>query len=351
MGWERAHTMQVKEELLLFSDVAMLLHQPGQGHPESPERLASLQRAFTERPVSGARWCSPSMAAPEDLLRVHAASYVEGMLTRRGESLQLDADTRVSPGSIDAALLAAGAAIEAVRAAFETPAGATMAFVRPPGHHAERRRPMGFCLFNNVAIAAEYALAHLPCERVLIIDWDVHHGNGTQHAFEGRSDVLFFSAHQFPFYPGTGALREVGYDAGHGYTVNVPMEAGAHDGDYALIFEQLLTPIAEHYAPDLVIVSAGFDAHRLDPLGGMRLSDEGFAHMMGVVRDIARRCASGRLALVLEGGYDLSALEEGVRACLEVAAGRTPPQGPMASVSGEEMLRRALEVHRTFWPL
>ena len=326
-------------------------HDPGPGHPESPARLSSLHHALTERPLPSMQWLAPRSASAQDLMRVHAASYVEGMLERAGTPTRLDADTRTSEGSVAAALLAAGAAIDAVCAAFSGRHRGAMAIVRPPGHHAERRRPMGFCLFNNVAIAAEYALAHLGCERVLIVDWDVHHGNGTQHAFEGRDDVLFFSTHRFPFYPGTGALREVGYDQGIGHTVNVPMGVGAHDGDYAIIFEELLAPIAASYKPDLVIVSAGFDAHRLDPLGGMRVSDEGFASMMGVVRAIADTCAEGRVALVLEGGYDLQALEESVRACLHVACGVTPPEAPLASLQGEVALRRAQEIQRAYWAL
>ena len=210
---------------------------------------------------------------------------------------------------------------------------------------------MGFCLFNNIAIAAEHARQHLGVERVLIVDWDVHHGNGTQHAFEGRDDVLFFSTHRFPFYPGTGAVREVGYEAGRGYTVNVPMAARSSDGDYALAFRELLGPIAEDYAPDLVLVSAGFDAHRRDPLGGMSVTDEGFALMAGVVRDLADRVAQGRLAMVLEGGYDLQALDEGVRACLDVARGVTPPEVSETSRAGEQAVQRALSAQRDLWTL
>lgn len=337
-------------ELVLFTDQRMSDHDPGPGHPESPSRLTSLYDALLARPIPGLTWGSCRLAKAEDLTRVHASSYVEGMIARSGLPTRLDADTLTSEGSMEAALIAAGAAIDAVCAAFGSPR-ATMALVRPPGHHAERRRPMGFCLFNNVAIAAEYALAHLPCERVLIVDWDVHHGNGTQHAFEERDDVLFFSTHRFPFYPGTGALREVGSGPGRGFTVNVPMSVGAQDGDYALIFEEVLAPIASAFNPDLVLVSAGFDAHRRDPLGGMGVSDEGFAYMMGVVTRIAEQSAEGRLALVLEGGYDLVALEASVRACLEVARGATPPEAVLASLEGELMLRRALEVQRSHWAL
>ena len=337
-------------ELIVLTDLVMSAHDPGPGHPESPARLIGLHRALTEHPIGGLAWRTPRQAIVEDLTRIHAPSYVEGMLDRAGLPTRLDADTCTSEGSVAAALTAAGAAIDAVCAAFGQPK-ATLALVRPPGHHAERRRPMGFCLFNNVAIAAEYALAHLPCERVLIVDWDVHHGNGTQHAFEERDDVLFFSVHRFPFYPGTGALREVGSGLGRGFTVNVPLHAGAQDGDYQLVFEEVFEPIATAFNPDLVLVSAGFDAHRKDPLGGMGVSDEGFGHMMHVVTRVAQRSAEGRLALVLEGGYDLDALEESVRACLLVAQGATAPESVMASVAGELAVRRAREIQRAYWAL
>jgi len=338
-----------EERLVVYTDAAMVDHEPGLGHPESPSRLASLQRALRDRPVDALTWREPRKATRGELIAVHAESYVDGMLERSGQALQLDGDTATSEGSMAAARLAAGAAMDAALCAVSGQHQAAMALVRPPGHHAERRRPMGFCLFNNIAIAAEYALAELSCERVLIVDWDVHHGNGTQHAFEGRDDVLFFSTHRFPFYPGTGAAKEVGYDAGRGYTVNVPMSPSGTDGDYGLVFEELLRPIAEQYSPDLVLVSAGFDAHRRDPLGGMAVTDEGFAQMMGVVTEIAEKSAHGRLAMVLEGGYDLQALEDSVRACLEVAGGVTAPESGPATVQGEVALRRAQEVQRAFW--
>jgi len=307
--------------------------------------------AQSRRKKQGKRNLASSRAKREAITAIHAETYVDTLLARRGERVQLDPDTAMSEGSVDAALLAAGATIDAVEAAVSGRHAATMALVRPPGHHAERRRPMGFCLFNNVAIAAAHARQHLGIERVLIVDWDVHHGNGTQHAFEDRSDVLFFSTHRFPFYPGTGAVREIGHGEGKGFTVNVPMAAQGTDGDYALAFREILEPIAEQYAPELVLVSAGFDAHRRDPMGGMGVTDEGFAMMAGIVKDIAERSANGRMAWVLEGGYDLQALDESVRACLDVARGVTPPEVGGATRVGEHAIRSAVAAQRALWTL
>jgi acetoin utilization deacetylase AcuC-like enzyme len=278
---------------------------------------------------------------------------VSHVLSVSGQHAQLDPDTPVSPGSVPAALLSAGAALAAVEAA--AAGGQSFALVRPPGHHAEIDRAMGFCLFNNVAIAAAHARANLGCERVLVIDWDVHHGNGTQHAFYGRRDVLVFNTHRFPFYPGTGSLRELGEGEGEGFNVNVPLPEQMGDGDYAAVFDQLLVPIAERFRPDLVLVSAGFDAHRDDPLGGMGVSDEGFAVLCGKVREIAARHGSGGLAVVLEGGYDLDALGRSVHGCLEVMLGAAPPSlgrsGGSPSRAGKAAVEAAQSVHGARWSL
>ncbi|MCC4309681.1 histone deacetylase [Alcanivorax marinus] len=274
---------------------------------------------------------------------MHTTSYLDGIQALRGENAWLDVDTTaVSPGSVEAAEVAAGTAIAAVEAVVTGGARGAFAAVRPPGHHAESVRARGFCLFNNVAVAAAHAQAALGCRRVLIVDWDAHHGNGTQEIFWADPDVLFFDTHRAaPFYPGSGALEDVGGGLGEGYTVNVPLPGGA--GDMALLkaFREILVPAADAFRPDLVLVSAGFDAHRFDL--ALNVSYEGFASMTRIVRDIADRHCQGRLAMVLEGGYHTESLARGVHATLEVMAG-ADPEDPWAPGLGA--VDEAVAFHR-----
>jgi len=336
---------------LLLSEDAMLAHDQGRGHPESPARLQAILTRLREGPVAGTVWQTPRPATRAQIGRVHTPAYVDFVDGVRGQTVQIDADVVMGPGSTDASYLAAGAAIEAVTAVMQGAARNAFALVRPPGHHAEVDRAMGFCVFANLAIAAEHARQELGAQRVLVVDWDVHHGNGSQHVFEGRDDVLVFNAHQWPHYPGTGGLHEQGRGAGLGYTINAPLPAGMGDGDYASIFREVLRPVAESFRPDLVLVSAGFDAHRDDPLGGMAVTAEGFAGLCGVVREIAEHSAGGKLVLVLEGGYDLAGLADSVHACVEVLAGSTPPGAGAASAAGERALRQTLAAQRGHWRL
>ncbi|ADO74323.1 histone deacetylase family protein [Stigmatella aurantiaca] len=334
---------------LLLTDPLFLQHDPGQGHPESPARLQSILSVLARTPVAGTQVRSPRSATAAELSAVHTPELRQALLGMAGHRAVIDEDTRLSPDSYDAALLAAGAAVGAVEEVMAGRARNAFALVRPPGHHAEPGRAMGFCLFNNVAIAAE-AGRRLGAERVLVLDWDVHHGNGTQAAFEGRRDVLYQSVHQYPYYPGTGAPREVGQGAGEGFSVNCALPGGATDSDYRSIFEDLLLPIADSFQPQLMLVSAGFDPHRNDPLGGMLVTERGFAAMCAGLRSLAERLCGGKLVLVLEGGYSLEGLSQSVHACIEVLAGRSDsfPGGETSSDTAHA-IAQSREALRPYW--
>jgi acetoin utilization deacetylase AcuC-like enzyme len=258
----------------------------------------------------------PRRAEDEWITQVHTPSYVASLNQHVPLSgrVSLDPDTSMSPGSLNAAYLAAGGALAGVDAIMAGQVDHVFCAVRPPGHHAEAGRAMGFCLFNNVAIAARYVQKKYGLSRVLIVDWDVHHGNGTQHSFEDDPSVLFFSTHQYPHYPGTGREDERGQGAGEGFTINVPMEAGGDDEAYHAIFLKALVPAADIFKPEFVIISAGFDAHKDDPLASMGLSEAGYADLTGIVVGIAKRHAKSRILSSLEGGYNLAALAASVDA-------------------------------------
>jgi acetoin utilization deacetylase AcuC-like enzyme len=308
-------------------DARYLDHVTGPWHPERPERLAAIRRVLTET-ETGRRCVSiePRFAAIEEIALVHDFEYVRKIEKTAGLDIELDPDTPVSPGSWDAARLAVGGMLNAVDAVFEGKVDNAFAFVRPPGHHAEKARAMGFCLFNNVAIAAEYAIRTKGCRRVAIVDFDVHHGNGTQWAFYDRSDVFFLSTHRYPFYPGTGSRREEGEGKGRGYTLNVTFGGGEGDHEYLKAFDDLLIPSLGDYSPDFVLVSAGYDAHRLDPIGGMNVTDEGFGRMSEAILQVAEKACSGRSVFVLEGGYSLEGLAGSVEATLRAMG---PGQRPL----------------------
>jgi len=330
-------------------DPRMLAHDPGAGHPERPERLAVL----LDR-LQGASGLTPLGIRPADedeLTLVHSVGYVERAAATAGRPRVIfDADTSTSPGSYAAARLAAGGLLTACEAVLAGEVRNGMALVRPPGHHAERGRAMGFCLFNNVAIAAAW-LRRRGVHRLAIIDWDLHHGNGTQHLFESDPDVLYVSTHQFPFYPGTGHVNEVGSGAGVGRTLNLPFPAGFGDAEYALAFLQVVLPVCRQFAPEFVLVSAGFDCDARDPLGGMEVTPAGFTRMAQVCVEIAEECAQGRIVAVLEGGYDLDAIGEGVDAVLGVLRGTSeaPVANTGSAVRVETILNRVREAHAPYW--
>lgn len=296
----------------LITHPACLGHDTGPYHPECADRLRAVLAALEAAEFAPLLRENAPLATVEQLQRVHPAHYVDAILSIRpefGESVQLDADTVMSPGSAEAALRAAGAACRAVDAVMEGWARAAFAAVRPPGHHAEPARPMGFCLFNNVAVAALHARAEYGVRRVAVVDFDVHHGNGTQAMFAADADLFYASSHQSPCYPGTGDSRERGVANN---VVNTPLRPGDGSDAFRTVWGEQIIPELERFAPDLLIVSAGFDAHKADPLAQLRLETADYAWITDHLVGVAERHCDGRLVSVLEGGYDLDALAASV---------------------------------------
>ena len=288
-------------------------HLNGSGFLESPDRLDAAEAAIDQFLADSAVGVlEPRDATSAELELIHSTAYVESIeKTRHTELTWLDRETTANEYSYAASIRAAGGVVASVDAVLSGDFTNAFALVRPPGHHAEPDTAMGFCIFNNTAIGAEYSLSTHGLERVAIVDWDVHHGNGTMHSFYNRQEVLFLSIHQFPLYPGTGWIYDTGTERGKGYSVNVPLPGGQRDADYFDVFTRLLLPAIRSYNPELILVSCGFDAHINDPLAGMGLSSEMFADMTEMLRHTALEICSGRLVIVLEGGYDLDAIREG----------------------------------------
>jgi acetoin utilization deacetylase AcuC-like enzyme len=337
--------------VLLVRDARFREHRAPGAHPECPERLDAIDAALGPL-APGVAELGARSASDEELLRVHSREYLAQLAEVSGRATRLDPDTWTCPGSVEAARLAAGSAAELALRIARGAAPAGFAALRPPGHHAERERAMGFCLLNNVAIAARALQAEERVERIAIVDWDVHHGNGTQHCFEGERDVLFASLHQFPFYPGSGALHERGSGDGVGATLNLPLPAGCGDAEYASVFESVLLPVLRAFRPEFILVSAGFDAHAADPLASMRLSTHAYAWFCAQLAELARDCCGGRIALLLEGGYDLHALGESARASLHQLSS---PQAPVAPLRGavapgwDRVCSHLREAHAESW--
>ena len=332
-------------------------HDTGFGHPENPERLTAIHSVldgedFRDRlhPVP------PRAATPEELGAIHTARYIEYVASTAGrEHCYLDPDTHTSPLSYETALLAAGGLLSLIEKIWSGEFKNGFAFVRPPGHHAEANRAMGFCLFNNIAVGAAHLRRRLGAERVLIVDWDLHHGNGTQHSFWQDPSVLYFSIHQYPHYPGTGHYDDVGGGPGEGFNINIPVSSRTKDNVYIQAFQRLLRPVALQFKPDMVLVSAGFDAHYCDPLGGVEVTERGYRIMTRILMEIAGECCGGKLAFTLEGGYDPQALKSSVREVLEqLSKGNPSGSGADDAVADGPMVHeveRVISVHRKYWDL
>jgi len=336
---------------LYFSHPACLQHDPrvhAPAHPDTPERLLAIERAVKPRDLPGWEWREAPAATEAELQLVHSARHMQSIadLCAAGGGA-IDADTFVGEESFRAATHAAGAACSMTRALIAGDAPVGFCGVRPSGHHAEPDRAMGFCLFNNVAIAAELAIRELGARRVFILDWDVHHGNGTAEAFRRRSDVLFASIHQWGLFPGTGLLSDAGSEQGEGYTINLPVPAGSEEELWLSLLEHVVLPTAVAFGPDLVLLSAGFDAHLEDPLASCRLQTGSFAEMARHVRDMAA-AADAPLGVVLEGGYNQRVLAECVGETLVALTGEEPAR----SAAPESLLTSRAAAHvGHYWSL
>ena len=326
-------------------------HQPGQQHPERPARIGTLLRAVEAYQRSGLTPVTPRLATEAEIGLIHDPAHIGRVAATAGQnSFAFDADTQVSALSYETARLATGGLLAILDAVMDGEVDNGFALVRPPGHHAERNRAMGFCLFNSAAIGAQYLREKFGLSRVLLMDWDLHHGNGSQHSFYDDPGVLYASTHQYPYYPGTGAAEDVGRGTGAGYTVNLPIPAGWGDAEYQHLFQTIIDPICRQFDPQFVLISAGFDAHVRDPLGGLQMTEEGFGALAQVLLRIARDHAQGRCAALLEGGYDLIGLEKSALRVLDEMGGEHLDT-PLPEVESQPLLPQVVTVQRSYWEL
>ncbi len=336
----------------LIADRRYLEHFAGRNHPERPERVKAMIEMAERLDRSSVHFYTPREATLDEIALCHEQSYIAQVEhTAHLDRYDFDPDTHTSRESYKTAMLAAGGVLTAVEAVLDGSADNAFAIVRPPGHHALPDRAMGFCFFNNVAIAAAYLIRTRGLRRVMIVDWDLHHGNGTQEIFYESPQVLYTSLHEFPHYPGSGAVEEMGAGAGAGYTVNAPLPAGSGDAEYLDVFDQVLMRLGRKFRPEFILVSAGFDCHYRDPLGDMRVTEEGFAAMARRTKRLAAECCDGKLVAALEGGYDLDALAASGKAVIE-EFGRDPdePIAPARAPSrATPLIERVLVELSPFW--
>jgi acetoin utilization deacetylase AcuC-like enzyme len=323
-----------------------LEHDTGFGHPERADRIRAIEAELDARDWLGWDRVEAPAATEEQLLRVHPREYVEAVREHSERGQAFDLDTPTSPGTFEAALRGAGGACALAEALLTGGERTGFSCLRPPGHHAERATAMGFCLFANVAIAARHALDALGAERVLVVDWDVHHGNGTNALFHDSREVLFVSIHQWPFWPGTGELTDVGEGDGEGYSINLPVPAGTGEAAFLSLVEHIVVPVARRYRPDLILISAGYDAHRHDPLGGLALDTSSYGGMSARLRALGDELGAP-VGAVLEGGYDLRATAESVAETMAALANGAAP----AEVARHPLTEDAAAVVGRYWEL
>ncbi len=327
-------------------------HQTGPRHPERAERIGALLSLREEYPREGLVFLPPRLATLEEIAYNHGPDHIARVAaTAEKDFFAFDADTPTSRQSFGTACLAVGGFLTLLEAIMTHEVENGFALVRPPGHHAESNRAMGFCLFNTVAVGARFLQKRFGLRRILIMDWDVHHGNGTQKSFYKEKEVLYISTHQYPYYPGTGGAEEIGQGDGEGFTVNLPFPAGWGDEEYIEAFQKAVEPIGRQFEPDFVLISAGFDCHGRDPLGGMNVTEEGFAAMARILLRLAREHARGRLAAVLEGGYDLMALKSSVIRVLEEMGGESLSQEIPHREGALKIFPHLREIHKKYWEL
>jgi len=336
----------------IIKDSLFMEHNMGPFHVENPERLEAIYTMLEKDFPFPFQEIKPRPATEKEILMVHTENHLRMIKNTKGkERVVLDPDTSTSPRSYEAALLAAGGVIVAADRIMTGEIKNGFALVRPPGHHAEAAMPMGFCLFNNAAIGAEYLIQKHGLSKVLIVDWDLHHGNGTQHLFYDRQDVLYFSTHQFPHYPGTGSWEETGHGDGEGFTVNIPLFSGKKDEDFISIFHNILRPIGEEYQPEFILVSAGFDIYEADPLGGMHISEEGFGALTSILMELAASVSHNRLLLTLEGGYHIEGQSRSVRQVLLHLSGHASPFHieTKKTVNLAQEVKPVYDIHKRYW--
>jgi acetoin utilization deacetylase AcuC-like enzyme len=342
----------------IVRDERYLRHDAGFGHPESPQRLGATY-AMLDAPDMAGKFVEiePRYATHEEIALIHSLSYINLVANTAGQPfVSLDPDTATTPESYDVAKLAVGGLCNAIDSVVSGEVENAFALVRPPGHHAGVSNAAGFCIFNNVAIGAMHAIVKHKKDRILIVDWDLHHGNGTQAQFYEDPRVLYFSTHQYPYYPGTGAIEEIGRGKGLGYNVNVPLRPGTDNAQYVKIFRKIIYPLSVKFKPDLVLISAGFDPYYKDPLGGMKVTPDGFACMARMLLDVADKCCGGKVVVTLEGGYHLTGLAESIKSVLiEMSDGTHVSDDVLARIEQEAdshidpVIKRVIDQTNPIW--